>query len=46
MLTIIYARTNFSITGISLLRLLLIIIDDESKVFFKVLYYKCEQRIL
>ena len=33
MLTIIYARTDFSITSISLLRLLLMIIDDESKVF-------------
>ena len=32
MLTIIYARTDFSITGISLLRLLLMIIDDESKI--------------
>lgn len=46
MLTIIYARTDFLITGISLLRVLLRIIDDEPKVFLKVIYYKCEQRIL
>lgn len=46
MVSIIYARTDFSVTGISLLRLLLIIIDYESKVFLKVLHYKCEQRIL